>query len=161
MWCLNNNILFGCLSALPQLYDYASYGPLLLRLALAAVFIVHGYPKLFAKTMPDGSRHGGITATAGFFESIGIRPAKFLAVVVGVVEFFGGILLIAGFGVQIIALLLAINMLVAIWKVKFKMGFAGGPASPAGGWEFDFVLLIMALSLLVLGPGAYALDLPL
>ncbi|OGF74545.1 hypothetical protein A3J56_00820 [Candidatus Giovannonibacteria bacterium RIFCSPHIGHO2_02_FULL_46_20] len=143
------------------MYDYASYGPLLLRLALAAVFIVHGYPKLFAKTMPDGSHHGGITATAGFFESLGIRPAKFWAVVVGVVEFFGGIFLVFGFLVQAVALFLAINMAVAIWKVKFKTGFVGGPASPAGGWEFDFVLLVMALSLLLLGPGAYSLDLPL
>ena len=156
MWCFNDNILSGCLSALPQLYDYALYGPLLLRLGLAAVFIVHGYPKLFGKPPM-----GGIAATAGFFESIGIRPGKFWALIVGVVEFFGGVLLVIGFGVQVVALLLAINMLVAIWKVKFKMGFVSGPASPAGGWEFDFVLLIMALSLLVLGPGAYSLDLPL
>lgn len=149
MWCFSDNTIFGCLSALPQLYNYALYGPLLLRLALAAVFIVHGYPKLFGKPPM-----GGVAATAGFFESIGIRPGKFWATVVGVMEFFGGILLVIGFGVQIVALLLAINMLVAIWKVKFKIGFANG-------WEFDFVLLVMALSLLVLGPGAYSLDLPL
>ena len=139
------------LSIFPQLLDYQFFAPTLLRLALAAVFLVHGYPKLF----------GHFQETAGFFESIGIRPSKFWVIVVGVVECVGGVFLVAGFLVQPVALLLAIDMAVAIWKVKFKMGFVSGPASPAGGWEFDFVLLIMALSLLVLGPGAYSLDLPL
>ena len=97
---------------------------------------------------------GGIAATAGFFSSIGIRPAKFWAIVVGLTEFVGGIFLIAGFLVQPVALAFAISMLVAIWKVKFHKGFSGG-------WEFDFALLIMALALLFLGPGAYSLDLPL
>jgi len=132
------------LSIFPQLFDFQIYGPFILRIALAAVFIVYGYPKLFGRT----------AETAGFFESVGIRLGKFLAVVVGVVEFFGGILLIVGLGVQVVALLLAIDMLVAIWKIKFKMGFVNG-------WGFDFVLLAILLSLLVLGPGAFSIDLPL
>ena len=136
--------LFGCLNIFPQLLNYGLYGPLLLRLGLAAVFIVHGYPKLF----------GGLVGTAQFFESIGIRPGKFWALVVGIVEFFGGILLIVGLFVQPVAILLAINMIVAIWKVKFSKGFSGG-------YEFDLILLIMALALLVLGGGAYSIDLPL
>ena len=131
------------LSIFPQLLDYQFFAPTFLRLALAAVFLVHGYPKLF----------GHFQETAGFFESIGIRPSKFWVIVVGVVECVGGVFLVAGFLVQPVALLLAINMAGAIWKVKFKMGFVNG-------WEFDLVLLIMALSLLVLGPGAYSIDLP-
>jgi putative oxidoreductase len=132
------------LSIFPQLFDFQIYGALILRLALAAVFIVHGYPKLFGRT----------TETAVFFESVGIRPGKFWTILVGIAEFFGGILLIAGLGVQVVALLLAVDMFVAIWKVKFKMGFVNG-------WGFDFVLLAILLSLLVLGPGAYSIDLPL
>ncbi len=132
----------------PQFLNYGLYGPLLLRVGLAAVFIVHGYPKLF----------GGLESTAQFFESIGIKPGKFWALVVGLVELVGGILLLVGLFVQLVAMLLVINMIVAIWKVKFKVGFS----SPAGGgWEFDFVLLIMALTLLLLGGGAYSIDLPL
>ena len=69
-------------------------------------------------------------------------------------EFFGGILLVAGFLTQPAAFLLAVNMLVAIWKLKFKQGLVGG-------YEFDLALLAMALALLVLGPGAFSLDLPL
>src|SRR3989344_8243107 len=125
----------GCLSLIPTLFDYQHYAPLFLRLGLAAVFIIHGYPKLFGK--PPA---GGIAATAGFFESIGIRPGKFWVLVVGVVEFFGGILLVIGLFVQPVAMLIVVNMVVAIWKVKFKQGFVGG-------YEFDLMLLLMAASL--------------
>lgn len=106
--------------------------------------MVHGYPKLF--------KH--FVGTASWLESIGFKPGKFWALVVGVVEFFGGALLLIGLFVQPVAILLIINMLVAIWKVKFKIGLVDG-------YEFDLVLLLMALALLVLGGGAYSLDLPL
>ena len=113
-------------------------------LVLGAVFIVHGYPKLFKN----------FSGTVQFFEAVGIKPAVLWVFVVGAVEFFGGILLVLGFLVQPVAALLAIDMLVAIWKIQFKKGFVGG-------YEFDLALLVMALALLVLGPGALSLDLPL
>ena len=127
----------------PLLLYYSELAPFILRLVLAAVFIAHGYPKLF-KSFPE---------TVGFFESVGIKPAKFWVWVVGLVEFGGGILLFIGFLVQPVAILISINMLVAIWKVKFKMGFVNG-------YEFDLALLAMALSLIFLGAGAYSIDLP-
>src|SRR3989338_3462285 len=132
------------LNIFPDLLSYSFFAPFILRVVLGLVFVVHGYPKLF----------GGFTQTVGFFDSIGIKPAKFWVFVVGAVEFFGGIALILGFATQIAAALIAINMLVAIWKVKFKMGFMNG-------YEFDLVLLIVALSLVLTGAGAYAIDLPL
>lgn len=121
-------------------------GPLFLRIGLALVFIVHGYPKLFKKEVFLG--------TVQFFGSINIKPAKFWVLVVGITEFFGGTLLMAGLFTQLVALLIAINMLVAILKVGRKKGFAGG-------YEFELILFISALALVVLGPGAYSLDLPL
>lgn len=132
------------LNVFPSLLDYSNFAPLILRLVLGLVFVIHGYPKLFT----------GFSQTVGFFDSIGIKPAKFWVFVVGTVEFFGGIALILGFATQIAALLIAINMLVAIFKVKFKIGFVNG-------YEFDLALLIIALSLIFTGAGAYALDLPL
>ncbi|MDP3785309.1 MAG: DoxX family protein [bacterium] len=131
-------------SLFPQLFTFSELAPLALRLVLAVVFIIHGYSKLFKN----------FSGTVQFFEAVGFKPAVLWVFVAGAVEFFGGILLVLGFLVQPVAALLAIEMLVAIWKVQFKKGFAGG-------YEFDLSLLAMALALLVLGPGALSFDLPL
>src|SRR3989338_3429222 len=130
-------------SLFPDLFVFEQFAPLILRLVFGAVFIVHGYPKLFTQ----------FAETAQFFEAVNIRPAKFLVFVVGIVEFFGGIFLVAGFLTQLVAALIAIDMMVAIWKVKFRQGFFGG-------YEFDLALLAMAVSLILLGPGKFSLDLP-
>ncbi len=134
------------LSIFPQLLDFGMFGPLFLRIGLAVVFLVHGYPKIFKKE--------NFLGTAQFFESIKIKPGKFWVAVVGGVEFFGGILILVGLFTQVVALLLMINMVVAIWKVKWQKGFLNG-------YEFDLVLLLMAFALMVLGPGVFSLDLPL
>src|SRR3989338_8964949 len=135
------------LNIFPDLLSYSFFAPFLLRVVLGLVFIAHGYPKLF----------GGFTQTVGFFESVGIKPAKFWVFVVGAVEFFGGVALVVGFLTQIAAALIAINMLVAtiyVKKIKFKKGLVDG-------YEFDLILLAAALALLFLGPGAFSIDLPL
>lgn len=134
------------LSIFPQLFTYSEIAPLLLRLALAVIFIAHGYPKLFKN----------FQGTADFFGSVGLKPAKFWAIVVGISEFFGGIFLLIGFLTQISAILMSIIMLTAIYvkKFKFKKGLTEG-------YEFDLILLAAALSLLFLGPGAFSIDLPL
>lgn len=132
------------LNVFPQLLTFHLVAPLILRVILGIVFIIHGYPKLF-------KQFGG---TVQFFDSIGIRPARFWVLAVGIVEFFGGIALVAGIFTQVAAGLIAINMLVAILKVKRTQGFAGG-------YEFDLVLMAVAVSLLFLGPGILAFDLPL
>ncbi|MBI5045632.1 MAG: DoxX family protein [Candidatus Niyogibacteria bacterium] len=115
--------------------------PFILRLVLGLVFVAHGYPKLFKN----------FSETAGFFGMLGLRPAKFWVLVVGVVEFFGGILLLLGLFTQAAAALIAIDMIVAMLLVSRKKGFVGG-------YEFDLALLAMALSLLVLGSGTFAFD---
>ncbi|MEK7647077.1 MAG: DoxX family protein [Patescibacteria group bacterium] len=129
------------LSVFPQLFALQALAPFVLRLVLGTVFIVHGYPKLFKN----------FSETAGFFGMLGLKPAKFWVLVVGITEFFGGWLLIVGLFTQVAAALIAIDMIVAILLVTRKKGFAGG-------YEFDLALLAMALSLLVLGPGAFAFD---
>jgi putative oxidoreductase len=134
-------------SIFPQLFAFEQLAPFILRLVLGIIFVIHGYPKLFK----------AYSETVKFFESVGIKPAKFWVFVVGAVEFFGGIALIVGFFTQIAAILIAINMLVAILWVKiwkFKKGLVDG-------YEFDLILLAVAIALLFLGAGAFAVDLPL
>ena len=112
---------------------------------MGAAFVVHGYPKLF-------KMFGGF---AGWLDSIGIRPGRFWALVVGVVEFFGGMALILGVFTGLAAALIAVNMLVAMTKVKW--GSAKFVESEHMGWELDLIYFAVALSLLFTGPGVYAL----
>ena len=130
---------------LDYLFTFPEWGPFILRVALGAAFIAHGYPKLFKNFF----------GVAGWFDSIGIRPGTLWALVVGVVEFFGGIVLVLGVFTQLAAFLIAINMLVALIKVKW--GKSRYVDTARMGWELDIAYLAMALALVVLGPGAYSL----
>ncbi len=114
---------------------YRHLAPLVLRLALGAVFIAHGLPKLMAPAK-----------IIGLLGKLGFPAPAFLALVLGVVEAFGGLMLLVGYGTRIAAALLAVIMLVAILTAKRSAGFVGG-------WEFDLVLLAAALSLVFSGPG--------
>ena len=132
-------------SLFPQLFDFQQIAPLILRAVLGAVFIVHGYPKLFKN----------YSQTVQFFESVGLKPGKVWVFVSGSVEFFGGIFLLLGLFVQPAAILLAVNMLVALFWIKIYKS----KAKFSGGYEFDLILFILAIALLFLGPGLLALDL--
>ena len=132
------------LSLFPELFTYQQIAPFVLRLVLAFIFIGSGYSKLF-KTRLE---------TVKFFESTSIRPAKFWTILVGSTELISGFLLFLGFLTQAASISIIIIMTGAILKVKIKQGFWGG-------YEFELLVLVCALSLLVLGPGILAIDLPL
>lgn len=115
----------------------------ILRVVLGALFVAHGYPKLFKN----------FSGVAGWFDSIGLKPGKFWALVVGLGEFFGGLLFILGAWVQPVGILLAVVMLVAMWKAKWgKVGL-----TDQGGWELDLIYLVAALALVFMGGGVYSL----
>ena len=125
----------------------APWGPDFLRLGAGIILIMHGYPKLFGpKPGPKGF--------AGYLKSLGFSPPLFWAYVVGISEFGGGVCLILGFLTRLAALVVAIQFLVIILRVKWAKGLDMGQ----GGWEYDLALLVIALSLLVTGPGRVALD---
>lgn len=114
----------------------------ILRVVLGLLFIVHGYPKLFKN----------FSGFAGWLDSIGLKPGKFWALVTGTVEFFGGLLLIMGLWTQVVGLLIAVQMLVAMWKVKWgKVGLTA-----QGGWELDLIYLVAGLVLALAGGGMYS-----
>lgn len=114
-------------------------GLLLLRLALGAVFVYHGWMKV-----------GNMDPVIGFFGTLGFPP--FLAYVVAWVETLGGVALIAGVYARYAAVLLAVVSFVALVKVHLPNGF-GGP----GGYEFVLTLLAGTLAVLMVGAGRYAL----
>jgi putative oxidoreductase len=115
-------------------------GLLLLRLALGIIFIWHGYPKL---THPN--------AMHGMFVQHGL-PGYFVTVA-GVLEDFGGGLLVLGFLTRVAALLLAIEMAVAIWKVRSVGGYLAVHNS-----EFPLVLAAACFALATVGAGRISAD---
>ena len=120
--------------------SFKQYAAVLLRLALGAVFIVHGWGKL-----------ADMASTIGFFGKVGIPAPGFFAWVVAIVEFGGGLAVLLGIGTRLASALIACVMVVAIFTVKLSQGFVGG-------WEFDFSLLMIALSLLILGSGPLSIN---
>ena len=119
-------------------------GLTILRIVVGIVFLVHGYQKLFLL---------GIHGVAGFFAHAGIPLPWVSAVVVSLVEFVGGILLVAGIAVRVAAALNAVDMLVAILVVHLRHGFS----AQNGGFEFPLTLLGATLCLALAGGGMFSL----
>ena len=120
------------------------FGLLVLRLALAAVFIAHGGNKLFGLFGGPGIGPGGLSSTTAFFSFVGVNPSFVLAVFDGLLELVGGALLAVGFLTRWISIALAISMGVAIWRVHAQWGFflnwMGAP-DRGQGVEYSIVLI--------------------
>lgn len=114
---------------------------LVLRLALGAIMIAHGYHKVF----------GGFHHHMEFVGSLGL-PA-WLAYLSAGTEFFGGIAIVLGLFPRFFSLAFAIEMSVAIWKVHFKNGLTGN-----GGFEFPLALSAIAFALLCFGGGPWGFN---
>jgi putative oxidoreductase len=133
-----------------------AFGPAVLRLGLGGIFVAHGAQKLFG--VWGG---GGLAGTASFFEQLGLGPAMPLAILVGLVEFGGGLMLLAGAFTAIAAIVLVIDMAVAIWAVHASHGFFldWSRAPEAGfGYEFNLALIAGLLCLALTGAGALSVD---
>lgn len=117
---------------------------LLLRAALGIVFIVHGWPKLFGQN----------SDMQQFFTDHGL-PGSFVYVA-GVLELFGGGLLILGLFTRAVAFLLAIEMGVAIWKVHLVKGYLA-----VREYEYPLVLCAACFALATIGAGFLSIDQPL
>lgn len=124
-------------------------GLLVLRVVLGVIFAAHGAQKLF------GSFGGpGLEGTAGFHGQLGIKPPYLMAVLAGLAEFVGGILVAVGFLTPIAAVALVVTMAVAVLTVHLRNGFF----NMNGGYEFNLALAAMALALIFAGAGALSID---
>jgi putative oxidoreductase len=115
---------------------------LLLRIGLGIIFIYHGYPKLFSHT------HEALQA----FPRMGF-PSYF-AYISGVVEFFGGFLLILGLFTRITALSIAGEMAIAIIRVNLPQG----GVLAVSNYQLSLALAVGAFALVALGAGAISFD---
>jgi putative oxidoreductase len=128
--------------------DLAPHAALALRLGLGVMFLAHGlWLKGVVYTLPG---------TAAFFASVGL-PGP-LAYLVFAAESIGGVLLIAGVQVRLVATLLLPVLLGATW-VHWPNGWLF--TNPGGGFEYPLFLALATGAQALLGAGTGALRLPL
>lgn len=120
---------------------------LALRIGLGVELVVHGWPKI---------KNPG--AMAGWLGQMGMKPGIFWSWIAALVEFLGGIALLIGFLTRFAAFFVTIQFLMLTFylkPVKMKVPFT---TPQAAGWEWDWLIMFMALSLLLAGSGVFGLD---
>lgn len=139
--------------------EWAAWGPVVLRVIVGFGFIYHGYPKLFS-----GAGHDGFV---GMLTGLGIPAPGLMAWFVGILEFFGGLALIAGAFTALVGGLLVLEMLVAIFKAHLAAGFNfvhitgmtdAGPQFGMPGYEVPLLYAAALVALMLGGPGAWSVD---
>lgn len=120
---------------------WADIALLLLRVGLFVIFLVHALPKI-RKTEEMAA---------------GMGAPKSAVLTLGIAELVASVLMLFGFSTGIAAIIITIVMLGAIFMKAFKWG-VGFKESAKVGWEFDFILLIAAISILLMGPGVISLQ---
>lgn len=124
----------------PQLYQFADFGLLALRLMVAVVFITSGWSQ--------------VTKSDERSKSIGL--SKGLTIFVGAAEVAGGLGVAFGVLTQLAALGLIVVMMGAIQKKIFvwHTGFWGEKGS---GWHYDLIFVVMNLVILFTDGGRWVL----
>ncbi len=87
-----------------------------------------------------------------------VPAPKLMAFVVTFVEIVGGILLIVGLFSRLAALLLTIDLVVAILLVKVNIGLLSPVDGSGVGAELDLALIAGFLVVLLAGPGRLSVD---
>ncbi len=128
-------------SASPRQLDL---GLLVVRLITGLVFMMHGGQKLFVY---------GFQGVTGAFSGMGVPFAEIVGPGVAMLEFVGGLALIAGFATRLAGLGLALVMLGALFTVHLAAGFF-----LPKGYEFVFTLFAVSAGLMLTGAGALSVD---
>ncbi|PIT93235.1 MAG: hypothetical protein COU06_01065 [Candidatus Harrisonbacteria bacterium CG10_big_fil_rev_8_21_14_0_10_38_8] len=124
-----------------DLLIFNDWAVLVLRLAVGAIFIVHGYSKI-----------KNFKASLKWFHSEGFKPGWFWGSIVTITELVGGVFILIGFLTHFATIALAINMVVAtIFNIYKKNPFVPG-------YELDILLLASLILLSTIGTGALSLD---
>jgi len=119
---------------------------LLLRVAFGLTMAAHGYAKVF--------KGGKLAGTAGWFDSIGMKPGALHARLAAGTEILAGIGLAVGLLTTFSAMGFVGLMLVAGYVVHRSNGFF----IVSEGWEYTFILAVAAVGIAMLGPGDWSLD---
>src|SRR5918992_136157 len=124
-------------------------GILVLRVLVGLTVAAHGAQKLFGIF-----RGHGLSGTTQFVESLGFRPGRPYAYLLGVAEFAGGALLAMGLFTPVAVSAIIGIMTAAAVAVHARNGFFVSD----GGFEYPFMLASVAAAIAFTGPGSYSLD---
>ena len=126
----------------------ANWGLFFLRLGLGLIFLTHGYPKMTGVESGTKASREGLTNS---IRRLGLPFPHEMAIVIGTIQFFGGLMLLVGLGTRPAASLLAVIMLVAAARNFVEKQFLDSA-------DFPFSLLTSLIALSLLGGGALSLD---
>jgi putative oxidoreductase len=126
----------------------STYADAMVRLTAGLLLMPHGAQKLF------GWFGGPGLAGAGemFQTKMGLPPT--LALVAGLIEFFGGAMLALGIATRLMGLLIAGMLFFTVFAVHLHAGFFW----PKGGFEYPLLWGVVALSYALKGGGHCSLD---
>lgn len=120
----------------------------MLRVTTGLLLVPHGAQKLF------GAFGGyGIAGTGQFLESVGYTPGWLWALLIGLVELVGGLLLAAGFLTRLAAAAITVFMANAI-LFHLPNGFFW----TNGGFEYPLLWTVAALAFVIRGGGELSVD---
>jgi putative oxidoreductase len=122
---------------------------LVLRVSLGATMIAHGYSHIY--------RGGKIKGTAGWFESLGMKPGKLHAWLASLTELAAGAALVLGLLTPFAAGALIGIVVVAFITNHLHAGFFVF-ARPTEGWEYLMNLAAAFFAIGIIGPGEWSLD---
>lgn len=117
---------------------------LVLRLALGPMLFAHGYQKLFMG--------GRIEGTAGWFESMGMKPGKLNAWAAALTETSTGVLMTLGLLTPFAGAGM-VGIMVVAWFTHRGAYFVF-----KDGWEYNLVVGMVAVGIGTLGAGSWSLD---
>ncbi len=123
-------------------------GLLILRVVVGALLVGHGTQKLFGWFGGHGPR-----TTGAFFEVLGYRPGVLFAVIAGLTEAGGGVMLAVGLLTPLAGAAVVGVMLNAASSLRGR-----GPWVINGGWEYTVVLATVGASIALTGPGSISVD---
>lgn len=126
-----------------------SVGLLILRVTVGVVMLAHGYNHIF--------RGGRIEGTAGWFESLGMRPGKLHAWLASLTELGAGTMLVVGLLTPLAAAGVIGVMLVA-WITNHRHAGFFVFRRPTEGWEYVMTLTMCGLAIGALGGGQFSID---
>lgn len=133
--------------ALSPMDRLAEFAPLVVRVIVGLIMAAHGLQKLLAGPANFGA----------FLAQLGVPAPTLMGYVVTLVELGGGILLIIGLFSRLSALLLTIDLVVAIVLVKVDVGFLS-PQGGGAGAELNLALIAGFMVILLAGAGRISLD---